>query len=228
MYSRLFDGQSARLLAPSILEAIDALPTPAAFHLDHGAGIPQVQRALRYGASGIMIDASISGLDENIAVSKAVVELCDAVGVPVEAELGHVGTTADEVMGDFTDVDEAIRFVDETNVTALAIMVGTAHGRYKKTPQLNIDRIAQIKERVNASLVLHGGSGVPDNQVRKAIEAGIRKVNFGTDLCYAFINSVDTVSREIFAIDKFMMEPIESIKRFAISKIELLGAGGNV
>ena len=228
MYSRLFDAQTAQYLAPAINEALRTLPVPAAFHLDHGAGIPQVQRALRLGASGVMIDASTCTLEENIQKTRKVVELCQAVGVPVEGELGHVGTTNDESMSEHTRVDEAARFVEETGVAALAIMIGTAHGRYKKAPQLNIRRIEEIHARVDAALVLHGGSGVPDDQVRSAIRAGVRKVNFGTDLCYAFLDSVFEVSRDIFAVDLFMKDPIESVKRFAISKIELMGSGGHV
>lgn len=123
MYSRLFDTQEARYVAPAIMEAIDTLKTPAAFHLDHGAGEPEVMRALRYGATGVMIDASVNPLEENIAQTRRVVELAGAVGVGVEGELGHVGTTKDEVMAAFTEVDEAVRYVDETGVTALAIMV---------------------------------------------------------------------------------------------------------
>lgn len=228
MYSRLFDEQTAQYLAPPILEAIRSLPTPAAFHLDHGAGIPQIQRALRFGASGVMIDASTCPLDENITKTREAVTLCRAVGVPVEGELGHIGSTRDETMCDHTSVEDAVRFVEETGVAALAIMVGTAHGRYKKAPELNIRRIAEIRARVDAFLVLHGGSGVPDEQVRNAIKAGIRKVNFGTDLCYAFIDSLFGVSRDIVAVDLFMKEPVESVKRFAVSKIELLGAGNHV
>ena len=102
MYSRLFDTQEARYVAPAIMEAIDTLKTPAAFHLDHGAGEPEVMRALRYGATGVMIDASVNPLEENIAQTRRVVELAGAVGVGVEGELGHVGTTKDEVMAAFT------------------------------------------------------------------------------------------------------------------------------
>ena len=228
MYSRLFDSQTAHYLAPSILEAIRTLPVPAAFHLDHGAGIPQVQRALRLGASGVMIDASTCSLEENIQKTREAVFLAGAVNVAVEGELGHVGTTKDESMAEHTRVDEAIRYVEETGVTALAIMIGTAHGRYKKAPELNIRRIEDIHAAVKAALVLHGGSGVPEDQVRSAIQAGIRKVNFGTDLCYAFLDSVFEVSRDIFAVDLFMKDPIESVKKFALSKIELLGSGGYV
>lgn len=101
-------------------------------HLDHGAGIPEVVRAIRLGMTGVMIDASTLPLEENIAMTKLAAELCSYTGVPVEGELGHVGATKDEVLGNYTDVAEAERFVKETGVSALAVMVGTAHGRYKK------------------------------------------------------------------------------------------------
>jgi len=228
VYSRLFTGQIARYLAPMILEVIHALPTPAAFHLDHGAGIHEVQRALRCGASGIMIDTSTLPLAENIARTREVVALCAAVGVPVEGELGHIGSTRDEIITEHTRVDEAVTFVNETNVAALAVMVGTAHGRYPKAPEVNIARIAEIHQNVNAALVLHGGSGVPDAQIRTAIQAGIRKINFGTDLCYAFLDSVRKVPADIVAVDLFMAEPIQSVTAFAVGKIQLLGSSQDV
>lgn len=224
MYSRLFDSQEAKYVAPIIKEAMYNLKTPAAFHLDHGAGELEVMRALSYGATSIMIDASIKPLDENIRITKRVVDLAGAAGVGVEGELGHVGTTKDATMADFTEVGDAVKFVEETGVTALAIMVGTAHGKYKKAPVLGIDRIREIHEATNAKLVLHGGSGVPDDQVRAAIKAGIRKVNFGTDICYSFLDAVRAVDKDIVAVDLFMKQPIEAVKEFAISRIKLLGA----
>lgn len=224
MYSRLFDNPLAKYLAPSILEAIDSLKTPAAFHLDHGAGEAEVMRALYYGASGIMIDRSTLPMEQNIAETRRVVELCDACGVGVEGEIGHVGSTKDDSMPEYTRVDEAVEYVERTGVKALAIAVGTAHGHYKQAPVLAIDRIREIHEATPAHLVLHGGSGIPDDQIRSAIEAGIRKVNFGTDVCCSFLNAVYNVDRSIIALDLFMREPTEAVKRFAVSKIELLGA----
>lgn len=226
MYSRLFDSQLAKFVAPAILEAIDTMKTPAAFHLDHGAGTPEVLRALRYGATGIMIDASTLPLEGNIAKTKAAVELCAECGVSVEGELGHIGSTKDETMAEFTNVEDAVRFVDETGVRALAIMVGTAHGHYKKAPVLGIDRIAEIHAATKAHLVLHGGSGVPDDQIRAAVAAGIRKVNFGTDVCCSFLDAARKVDQSVIALDLFMKEPTAAVKDFAISKIELLGAKG--
>ena len=224
MYSRLFDNPDAGFVAPMIHEAIRQLPTPAVFHLDHGAGIPEVMRALRLGASSVMIDASSLPLEQNIEITHRAVELSAECGVPVEGELGHIGSTRDEKMSEFTDVDEAKRFVRETGVAALAIMVGTAHGRYKKAPVLDIPRIRAVREATGIPVVLHGGSGVPDDQVRMAVEAGVRKVNFGTDLCYSFLDSVCAVDRSIVALDLFMREPVKAVKAFAISKIRLLGA----
>ncbi len=186
--------------------------------------MPEVLRALRYGATGIMIDASTLPLAENIAATKNVVDMCAECGVSVEGELGHVGTTKDSVMAEYTKVDEAVRFVDETGVSALAVMVGTAHGHYKQAPVLAIDRIAEIHAATKAHLVLHGGSGVPDDQIRAAVAAGIRKVNFGTDVCCSFIDSVRAVDESIIALDLFMKEPTAAVKSFAVGKIKLLGA----
>ncbi len=224
MYSRLFDYQNAGYVAPMILEAMKELDTPAAFHLDHGAGEPEVLRALRYGATGVMIDASTCPLEENMERTRAVVDMCAECGVGVEGELGHVGTVKDASMSEYTDVSEAEQFVRNTGVAALAVMVGTAHGRYQRSPVLDIERIRKIKEATGIPLVLHGGSGVPDEQIRMAVGAGIRKVNFGTDLCYAFLDSVFEVDRSIYALDLFMREPIRAVKDFAVSKIKLLGA----
>lgn len=193
-------------------------------HLDHGAGIPQVLRALRLGCTGIMIDASTQPLEKNIEATRRAVEICGECGVFVEGELGHVGGTADEKMSDFTDVDEAERFAKETGVAAMAVMVGTAHGVYKSAPVLDIERIRTIHQRTGLPLVLHGGSGVPDDQVKMAVAAGVRKMNFATDLVYAFFNSVYAKNGKIQAMDVFMQEPVESIRQYAIRKIQLLGA----
>ncbi len=224
MYSRLFDHQNARFVAPMILEAMKELDTPAAFHLDHGAGIPEVLRALRYGTTGVMIDASTSMLEENMEITRSVVKICGECGVSVEGELGHVGNTKDAIVSEYTEVEEARQFVQDTGVAALAIMVGTAHGRYKKAPVLDIDRIRDIREATGTPLVLHGGSGVPNEQIQMAVDAGIRKVNFATDLCYAFLDRVFEMDRSIYALDLFMKNPIQSVKEFAVSKIRLLGA----
>lgn len=223
-YSRLFTNEEGYFVSPIVLAAAKKASVPICFHLDHGAGIPEVTKALRYGASGIMIDKSALELSENIKETKEVVDMCAAVDVPVEGELGHVGSVNDSSMSDYTNVDEAKEFVEKTGVSALAILVGTAHGRYKKAPVLDIKRIEDIAAATGIPLVLHGGSGVPDDQILAAIKAGIRKINFGTDVCYSFLDKVFETSRDLVAIDLFMKDAIKSVKAFAISKIKLLGA----
>lgn len=227
-YSRLFTNEEGYFVSPIVLAAAKRASVPVCFHLDHGAGKTEVIRALRYGASGIMIDNSNLPFDENKKATKEVVEMCDAVGIPVEGELGHIGSVNDTEMQEFTKVDEAVEFVDKTGVCALAILVGTAHGRYKKAPKLDIQRISDIHKATGAHLVLHGGSGVPDDQLKAAVDAGIRKINFGTDVCYSFLDKVFETSRDLVAIDLFMKDAIESVKEFALTKIDLLGARNRV
>ena len=171
-----------------------------------------------------MVDFSSLSLEENIAKTCRAVELADVIGIGVEGELGVIGRAADGVSKDYTEVADAVRYTKETGVAALAVMVGTAHGRYKQAPVLAIDRIREIKEATGTPLVLHGGSGVPDDQILAAIKAGIRKINFGTDLCYAFLDTVFETDRSKVGIDLFMAGPIQAVADFAASKIELLGA----
>lgn len=230
-YSRLFESGVADYLAPCVLAVARSASIPVCYHLDHGTGEPAVVKALRLGCTGVMADSSALPLEDNITETAKIVRICGHIDVPVEGELGHIGTTKDEIAGDYTDVDESVVFVRKTGVAALAIQAGTAHGRYKKTPKVAVDRIAGIYTALRkgpadhpAALVLHGGSGIPDEQVREAIEAGIRKVNFGTDICYAFLDGIFETSREVFAIDLFMRGAVAAVKDFALEKIRLLGA----
>jgi ketose-bisphosphate aldolase len=223
-YSRFFQTDDAYFLSPIVLSAAKRSKVPICFHLDHGTDELQIIRGIRYGCTGIMIDGSKLPLTENIDLTKRAVSMSSAAGIPVEGELGHVGIAGEIQTEKHTDVDEAKRFVEETGVSALAIMVGTAHGRYKKSPEINIQRIFEIKKATNIPLVLHGGSGTPDEQIIASIDAGIRKINFATDLCYAFIDTIFETSRDKIAIDLFMKNPIESVKKFAAEKIMLLKA----
>lgn len=224
MYSRLFNTGTGKFMTPAILDVMNNLKTPVTFHLDHGAGIPECIRALRYGTTGIMIDASTLDIDSNIEVTKKTVDMAREAGVSVEGELGHIGSTKDEQWDAYTEVDDAVRYVNETGIDALAIMVGTAHGKYSKAPVLAIDRIAEIHNATDVHLVLHGGSGVPDDQITAAIKAGIRKINFGTDVCYAFIDAYKELDPYSKPLDVTMSTVSESVKNFAIQKIKLLGA----
>ena len=225
MYSRLFSNFEAEFMMPALVAAAQKSPVWVALHLDHGADMDVVSKALRWGCTGIMRDASTQPFDENADILKTVTGLCHAVNVDVEGELGHIGSAKDGVPTDYTRVDEACEFVRRTQVDALAIMVGTAHGHYKQAPVLAIDRIREIHQAIpDCALVLHGGSGVPDDQIVMAVEAGIRKINFGTDVCCSFLNSVFEVSRDVIAVDLFMKSPIRSVADFCLSKIKLLKA----
>lgn len=230
VYPRLMKEECGYFLAPSIIAAAHKASVPVCFHLDHGPSELETTRSLRYGATGIMLDGSTLSFEENIALTKRVVDTCKFVDVQVEGELGHVGTTKDTEMDEFTTPEDAKRFVEETGVTCLAVAVGTAHGKYSKPPKLDIERIEAIRKATNnTALVLHGGSGVPDEEIKKAVKAGIRKMNFATDICYAFLDccleELQKPDRAI-AIDNFMKKPIEAVKKFCISRIKLVGADG--
>ena len=225
VYTRLFDTGIARYLMPSILEVVNDLKTPAAIHLDHGCGLPEVVRAMRYGTTGVMIDASTLPFEENIAATKVVVDLAKEASVSVEGEIGHVGAAANgDECGSYTEVEAAAEFVRQTGVDAIAIMVGTAHGKYKKAPVLATDRIAEIHAATKAHLVLHGGSGVPEDQIRAAVRAGIRKVNYATDVCCAFIEGYKKLDPYSEPFDVVLSHPANDVKEYAISRIRLLGA----
>lgn len=224
-YSRLFHNEEGYFLAPIVLAAAQQASVPVCFHIDHGAGEFEVTRALRYGVSGAMIDASALPYEENVALTRRVVKTAAAVGVQVEGELGHIGSVNDNAMDEFTNPAQAADFAQKTGVAALAVLVGNAHGRYKKPPKLDIARIAEICEATgHLPLVLHGGTGIPDDQIVAAVKAGIRKINFGTDVCYSFLDAVFATSRDKVAIDLFMKDAIAAVKAFALTKIRLLGA----
>ena len=182
MYSRLFNTGTGEFMAPVIMNVMNKLKTPVAFHLDHGAGIPECIRAMRFGTTGIMIDASTLPIDQNIEITKKVVDMAKEAGVSVEGELGHIGSTKDEKWDTYTETADAVRYVNETGIDALAIMVGTAHGKYAQAPVLAIDRISEIHSETKAHLVLHGGSGIENEYITRGIRAGIAKINVGTEL----------------------------------------------
>lgn len=228
VYPRLLNEEVGYYLCPAIIAAARKATVPVCFHLDHGPSELEVQKALRWGATGIMYDGSVHPLEENIKNTKHIIDICSAIDVYVEGELGHIGSVNDDAMDEFTDPQEAAEFVKKTGVTCLAVLIGNAHGHYKKTPKLDIERVKAIREATGGTpLVLHGGSGIPDEQVKAAINAGIRKMNIGTDVCCAFAEgtkeTLDDPNRSL-AIDLFMKHPIETVKKLALEKIKLCGA----
>ena len=227
MYSRLFTSEEAEFISPAIVAAAQRSNVKLCYHLDHGASDEAVARAIRYGCTSVMRDASALPFEENVATIKNVTRFAHDLGIDVEAELGHIGFAKDGVTAEYTKVDEAVRFCEETGVEALAVAVGTAHGHYKQAPVIAVERIRELHEAIPAALVLHGGSGIPDDQMVAAVKAGIRKVNFGTDVCFAFLDAVHEVDRSIVGVDTYMKEPVQAVKRFALEKIKLLGAEGS-
>ncbi|MGI5879666.1 MAG: class II fructose-1,6-bisphosphate aldolase [Syntrophomonadaceae bacterium] len=171
---------------------------PVALHLDHGTDFEQVIRCIYSGFSSVMFDGSKLPLEGNIAVTRKVLEVARPLGISVEAELGKIGGTEDDIHVSereamFTDPDEAINFVQQTGIESLAIAIGTAHGQYQGEPRLDFDRLIEIKKAVQIPLVLHGSSGVPDESVQKAISLGICKVNIDTNIRETFVGEMRRV-----------------------------------
>lgn len=171
------------------------ISVPAVLHLDHGTSFEQAVQCIRSGFSSIMIDGSLLPLEENIALTKKVVEVAHAVGVTVEGELGKIAGTEDDISVSeaeafFTDPEEAKYFVEQTGVDALAISIGTAHGRYRGEPQLDFERLQQIKQIITCPIVLHGSSGVADKDIQKAAGLGVSKFNIDTNIREAFVGAI--------------------------------------
>ncbi|MBO5726688.1 MAG: class II fructose-bisphosphate aldolase, partial [Clostridia bacterium] len=222
VYPRLLNEEVGYYLCPTVIAAAHKASVPVCFHLDHGPSEWEVTRALRWGCTGIMLDGSAHDFETNVEMTKHIVETCKSLDIGVEGEIGHVGSVNDDAMSEFTDPAEAAEFVKRTGVTCLAVLIGNAHGHYKKPPKLDIERVKAIREATGGiPLVLHGGSGIPDDQVKAAIAAGIRKMNIGTDVCCAFadgtLESLNDPKRSL-AIDLFMKKPIESVKALALDK----------
>lgn len=159
---------------------------PIILHLDHGEDEAFIHKAIELGFTSVMIDASRKSFEDNIAVTKRVVEYAHKFNVTVEAELGHVGANdtseSSEITSSvFTEVEDVIEFVDQTGVDSLAVSIGTAHGVYKGTPKLNFERLIEINQMVEIPLVLHGGSSTGDENLRKSAMNGMSKINIFTD-----------------------------------------------
>lgn len=182
---------------------------PVVIHMDHGGTIKDVMRAIRNGYTSVMIDASAQSYEDNLAITKQVVELAHNVNVSVEAELGTIGNNGSAEGGSaniiYTDPDQAVSFVKETGIDTLAVAIGTAHGLYPKnmTPKLNIELLKELNERIDIPFVLHGGSGNPDSEVSEAVKYGVAKVNLSSDLKSVFFDAL----REILTENPDMLEP---------------------
>lgn len=171
------------LMGPMMIEAAKKASVPVAVHLDHGESTEKIKEALELGFTSVMFDGSLFSIEENIAETKKIVKLAEAYGATVEAEIGRVGGSEDgsvDIEIAITSVEEAKRFAEETGIDALAVAIGNAHGVYKGEPNLRLDRLEEINKEIEIPLVLHGGSGISQDDFRKAITHGIRKINVAT------------------------------------------------
>ena len=201
---------------------------PVALHLDHGSSFEICKEAIDANFTSVMIDASKFTLDKNIEITKRVVEYAKANNVSVEAEIGRVGGSEDDKNDGivYADVGESVRFSKNTDIDFLAPALGSVHGLYKGTPKLNFERMDEISRLTNLPLVLHGGSGIYDEQMKKAISLGICKINFNTELQIAWSNSVREKLKNDDAYDprKIIKMGEEALKECVKIKCELLGS----
>ena len=214
----------------NVKAAAERADIPVALHLDHGSSYGLAMQALRTGYTSIMIDGSHEGFEDNVVLTKAVVDACRPSGIPVEAELGKVGGKEDDLDGGdgdgYTDPNQAKEFVERTGDSSLAVAIGTAHGLYKGEPKLEQERLSNIRQVVSVPLVLHGASGVPDEAVREAIRRGICKVNYATELRIAYSNGI----KEVLKTDPDIIDPKKYgaigkkyVKTFVMEKIRNCG-----
>ena len=207
--------------------AADQLERPAALHLDHGRSYELAARCIDAGYTSVMIDGSKLSFADNCAVTRRVVEFAHSAGVSVEAELGHVGQNNERtvVAGQFlTEANDAARFVTETNVDALAVAIGTAHGFYKGEVRLDFTRLQEINNAIPTTpLVLHGGSGVSAELLQRSIACGIRKVNFGTELKNAFTGAIkrSLASSDDIDLRRTFAPAISAVEEISRSKIQI-------
>lgn len=170
-------------------------------HLDHGSDVELVKSCLDAGFDSVMIDASERPFEENVAITQEIVKYAKPLGANVEAELGYISKLGQEQKMIYTQPEEAQRFVEETGINALAVAVGSAHGFYKETPQLQLDLIAQINKATSAALVLHGSSGIPHDQLQQSIKQGITKINLATEIKNIFMKQLQFTLADSDEID---------------------------
>ena len=201
---------------------------PVITHWDHGRSMEIVQNAYNHGMNSVMRDASAFDFEENIRLTKEVVDYFHPRGIPVEAELGHVGneTIYEEALASYryTDPGQAAEFVERTGCDSLAMAIGNQHGVYTSEPQLNFEVVERVRAAVSVPLVLHGASGIGDADIRTAISLGIAKINIHTELCQAAMAAIrDRVDQPFLAVERAVRD---AVKQRALEKIVLFGTDG--
>ena len=216
-------------IAPSIIERAKNASVPVVVHYDHGLTFERCMEALKLGFTSVMFDGSAISYDEKIAYTKEIVKIAHAFGATVEGEIGHVGEAAkeDNLLTDmYTTVKEAKDYISATGIDALAVAIGSAHGVYKKKPMLNIERLKEIKKETDVPLVLHGGSGLSDDDFRNTVKEGIAKVNIFTDLCLAGEKAMKEGIKNGSGYLEIRNLKVNAIKKAVAEKIKLFGSAG--
>ncbi|GAB1779502.1 6-phospho-5-dehydro-2-deoxy-D-gluconate aldolase [Priestia megaterium] len=201
------------------------ITVPVALHLDHGSSVERCKEAIDAGYTSVMIDGSHYPIDENIEMTKQVTEYAKLHGVSVEAEVGTVGGNEDGLIGgiQYADPEECVRIVNETGIDALAAALGSVHGPYQGEPKLGFDEMKKISELTNVPLVLHGGSGIPDYQIQKAIELGHSKINVNTECLQAWTKAIrEVLHNDVATFDaRAILTPgKEAVKQTVKAKIK--------
>ena len=216
-----------KLIAPSVIAAAKRASVPVVVHYDHGLTFERCLEALQLGFSSVMFDGSAKAYGQNIEETKEIVKIAHAFGASVEGEIGHVGEAAqgDESLENmYTTVAEAKEYLENTGVDALAVAIGSAHGVYKKKPKLNIERLKEISSAVKVPLVLHGGSGLSDDDFKNTIRNGIAKVNIFTDLCLAGERAMKDGEEKKLGYLETRNLKVEYIKEAVKHKMSLFGS----
>ena len=193
-------------------------------HLDHGSSIDVIKKCLDAGFDSVMIDASEKKFDENVRITKEAVKIAAAFKANVEAELGYVAKLGQEQKAEPTSAADAKRFTEATGIDALAIAIGNAHGFYKETPNLRLDRLKEIREVTSCALVLHGSSGIPDAQLKEAIKCGISKINLATETKNYFMKKLQLLLADTDEIDlrKIFPKAIEEVQELITRKLNVI------
>jgi fructose-bisphosphate aldolase, class II len=218
------------LWAPMMVDAAKRSKVPVAVHLDHGLNYNTIVKTIHYGFSSVMFDGSTLDYEANLKGTQEIVKVAKILDVSVEAELGHVGGAEagsnDNHEEFYTEPDKAADFVARTGIDALAVAIGTLHGEYVKKPCLDIRRLASIHDKVGVPLVLHGGSGLSDNDFKECINHGIRKINIFTDMSYASVEGIKKLLEQKKKFHCFEVSEVaeKSMKKVVIDKINLFGS----
>ena len=193
-------------------------------HLDHGSSIDVVTKCLHAGFDSVMIDASEKSFEDNVRITGAAVKIAEAFNANVEAELGYVAKLGQDQTAEPTSAADAKKFVEATGINALAIAIGNAHGFYKETPNLRLDRLAEIRAVTSCALVLHGSSGIPDLQLREAIKCGISKINLATETKNTFMRKLQFLLADNEEIDlrKVFPKAIDEVEELITRKLNII------